>query len=127
MWPKRVEDSKFLLDIYGHYPNLECIEVTALHIDAGARTLTLSFLSRNLPYRPPAHWEEFNKVFFQIQCFPIASIDLSRFDPLGLSTLRMWDAEALLSIESRGAVDLSLRCEFLRINKLVGLLTGGCD
>ncbi|WP_374684831.1 Imm50 family immunity protein [Mesorhizobium sp. J428] len=127
MWPARVENSTFLLGIYGHYPNLDNIEVTAIHIDAGARTLTLSFLSRNLPYKPPSNWEEFNKVLFQLQFFPIESIDLSRFDYLGFSTLRMWDLGSFINVESKGAMDLCLQCVFVRINKLVGLLAGGSN
>jgi hypothetical protein len=127
MWPTRVENPIFLLNIYGHYPSLADVEVTKLLLDRDGPSVKLSFISKVLPYRPPVKWEKFNAVFFQLRLFDMKALSIDHFASHGLSTIRMKDGHGLISMVCEGAVRCSLACGFLFIDRIEGLLQSDED
>jgi hypothetical protein len=122
MWSRMLENTHFLLSIYGHFPSLENVEVTRLEIDRVGLSLMISFITKGLPYKPPTKWGLFNRVYFQIQFFGLEEINLSQFLYTGSTTIRMWDHEDGIAMECSGAVSIGSRCKFARIAMITGLL-----
>jgi hypothetical protein len=120
MWPLRIENPEYLQEIYGNYPDISSVEVTRAEFKRDGAALRLSFISKSLPYKPPAKWGRFNAAIFDLQFFPIKSLSLRRFDSNGASSLRMWDEEGAILLTC--AVRLSLTCLYMRIDRISGLL-----
>jgi hypothetical protein len=122
MWSRMMENTIFLLDIYGHYPSLENVEVTRLEIDRNGPSLAICFQSKVRPYKPPRKWGSFNRVHFEINYFGLKKINVGQFLRTGSTTIRMWDQDDGIALECRGAVSVESRCEFARVAKITGLL-----
>ncbi len=122
MWPSRIENPIFLLNIYGHYPSLADVEVTSLQIIRDGPSLKLSFISKVLPYRPPTKWEPFNAVGFELNFFGLKAVNVVHMASHGLSTIKMQDGYGAISMSCEGALKCSLTCGFLLVDKIAGLL-----
>ncbi|MGX9147381.1 Imm50 family immunity protein [Mesorhizobium sp. 128a] len=121
MWPLRIENPIFLETIYGHYPDLSSVEITAATMHRDGPSMHLSFISTILPYRPPAKWGEFNAVSFALEFIAVESISLRKFKSHGRSAIRMWDDAGKILLTCEGAVRLSLTCGWLQIKAISGL------
>lgn len=121
MWPLRIENPIFLQNIYGNYPDLSAVKITSANFHRDGPTLSLAFLTDNLPYRPPNKWGQFNTVAFSLDFFGIEKVSVRQFGRYGLSSVRMWDKEGKILLMCDGTVRLSLTCEFLRIADIRGL------
>lgn len=85
-------------------------------------SIHLGFISTVLPYRPPAKWGEFNAVSFHLHFFDVRSVSVRQFSSDGMSALRMWDEDGTILLTCEGAVRMSLKCQFLRIAGISGIL-----
>jgi hypothetical protein len=122
MWPLRIENPIYLEQIYGNQPDLSQVEVTSAQFKRDGATLNLSFISKILPYRPPSRWGQFNAVIFELDFFPLTSLSLRKFGTNGFSCLRMWDEDGSILLTCEGAVQLTTKCQYLRIEKISGVL-----
>jgi hypothetical protein len=127
MWPSRVENPIFLLNIYGHYPSLADVEVTSLRLIRDGPSLKLSFISEALPYRPQVKWGKFNAVGFELNFFDLKAINIDHMASHGLSTIEMKDGHGAISMTCRGALRCSLTCGFLFVDRIAGLLQSDED
>jgi len=123
MWPLRVEKSDFLLKIYGHYPSLDDVAVTELVVSRDGPSVRLSFLSSVLPYKPPAHWNNFNRVSLGMHFVDVSSISISKFDRVGRSRISMWDQGSEIAACCDGATEFDLRFRHLVIDRISGVLS----
>ena len=124
MWPRLVSKADFLLDIYGHYPSLDDVEVTEMFLSREGSSARIAFLSNILPYKAPAYWKPFNRVHFRLFLVGIESVQVEKFGRVGQSQLRMWDESMDVRATCKGAVDFDIRFRHLIVDRVSGLAAG---
>ena len=124
MWPLRVDRSDFLLEIYGHYPSLDSVEVTELVLSREGPSIKLSLLAPTLPYNPPTQWKPSNQVFFGLQLISIDSVEITKLSFDGRSQIRMWDQGPHIRAQCLGAAKFDIQFQHLAIDRISGVLSG---
>lgn len=110
-WLSAVENSKAITSLFDVVPSLEDVEISALNLDRGGPTMTLSILLRDCPTTLPARWQtrRFNATSIQLQILGIESITLEGWSTDNRASITIEGSPGNLILRATGS-KLRLQC-----------------
>jgi hypothetical protein len=112
-WLNAVENPKAITSLFEVVPSLEDVEISALNLDHGGPTMTLSILLRDSPTTLPVRWQarHFNATAIQLQVLGIESMKLEGWSTDNRVAITIEGSPGSLTLRAMGSGSkLRLQC-----------------